>query len=78
MAAEYATLTLEDIDAIIDSSPASQALFVQHWEWFVIREAKRDLSIRNNGGLRYRGHDIWIGRATRMATLAESTWLNEL
>lgn len=78
MAAEQTTLTIEEIDAIIDSSQSSRALFIQHWEWFVIRDAGRHLSIRNNGGLRYRGLDVWISGENRLATSYECDWLNEL
>lgn len=44
-------VTLDEVDACIDAAEDRGALFVGHWDWFVVREAQRDLKIRNNGGL---------------------------
>lgn len=75
MAAGEPDLTLEEIDALIDASPSSRILIVAHWTWFAIQEAGRHLKIRNNGGLNYRGLDVWISDRTRIGTSTESEFL---
>lgn len=77
MAADQPILTLEEIDAIIDSSDGAKALLIKHWEWFVVQSATQHLKIRNNGGLNYRGLDVWISGQNRIATPEEQAWLYE-
>lgn len=78
MAAEPQILTLEEIDALIDMGQSSRALLIKHWEWFVIRDAPRDLKVRNNGGLIYRGLNVWITGQNRVATEDECRWLDDI
>lgn len=75
MAAGEPDLTLEEIDALIDASPTARILIVAHWTWFMVQSAGRDLKIRNNGGLNYRGLDVWISSRTRLGTSAEAEYL---
>ena len=77
MAAGEPDLTLEEIDVLIDGASAPKILIVAHWTWFLIQEAGRHLKIRNNGGLNYRGLDVWISDRTRIGTAAEADWLAE-
>ena len=77
MAAGEPDLTLDEIDALIDASPSSRILIVAHWTWFSIHEAGRHLKIRNNGGLNYRGLDVWISIRTRIGTTDEAELLAE-
>lgn len=69
--------TLDQIDAVIDGAADPGALIVTHWEWFVVRDAGRDLKTRNTGGLIYRGLNVWISGETRIADRAEAEWLDE-
>lgn len=75
MAAGEPDLTLDEIDALIDASPSSRILIVAHWTWFMVQAAGRDLKTRNNGGLNYRGLDVWISDRTRLGTDVEAEWL---
>nr|WP_314122873.1 hypothetical protein [uncultured Brevundimonas sp.] len=75
MAAGEPDLTLEEIDALIEAATAPKILIVAHWTWFAIQEAGRHLKIRNNGGLNYRGLDVWISDRTRIGTSTESEFL---
>lgn len=75
MAAGKPDLTLEEIDALIDASPSSRILIVGYWTWFMVQSAGRDLKTRNNGGLNYRGLDVWISNRTRLGTDADAEWL---
>ncbi|WP_295205879.1 hypothetical protein [uncultured Brevundimonas sp.] len=77
MAAGEPDLTLDEIDALIDASPSSKILIVAHWTWFLIQDSGRHLKIRNNGGLNYRGLDVWISSRTRMGTETEADFLAE-
>ena len=77
MAAGEPDLTLEEIDALIDAAQAPKILIVAHWTWFEVQAASRDLKTRNNGGLNYRGLDVWISDRTRIGTRAEAEWLDE-
>lgn len=77
MAAGEPDLTLDAIDALINAAPAPKALIVAHWTWFLIQEAGRHLKIRNNGGLNYRGLDVWISSRTRIGTETEAEFLIE-
>lgn len=72
MAAGEPDLTLEEIDA----SPASRILIVAHWTWFMIQAAGQHLKTRNNGGLNYRGMDVWISDRTRIGNDGEADWLD--
>ena len=78
MAAGEPDLTLEEIDALIDEAPAPKILIVAHWTWFEVQAAGRDLKTRNNGGLNYRGLDVWISDRTRIGSWAEAEWLGDL
>ena len=71
-------LTLEEIDALIDEATAPKILIVAHWTWFMIQEAGRHLKIRNNGGLNYRGLDVWISSRTRIGAADEAEFLAEI
>ena len=75
MAAGEPDLTLEEIDALIDAAQAPKILIVAHWTWFEVHAAARDLKTCNNGGLNYRGLDVWISDRTRIGTTAEAEWL---
>lgn len=77
MAAGEPDLTLEEIDALIDEAQAPKILIVAHWTWFAVQAAGRHLKIRNNGGLNYRGLDVWISDRTRIGSRAEAEWLEE-
>lgn len=77
MAAGEPDLMLDEIDALIDASPTARILIVAHWTWFLIQEAGRHLKTRNNGGLNYRGLDVWISSRTRIGTEAEAEFLAE-
>ena len=77
MAAGEPDLTLDEIDALIDASPSSRILIVAHWTWFMVQSSGRDLKTRNNGGLNYRGLDVWISDRTRLGTLVEAEYLAE-
>lgn len=77
MAAGEPDLTLEEIDAMIDASPEARILIVAHWTWFKVQAAGRHLKTRNNGGLNYRGLDVWISDPTRIGTSTESEFLAE-
>lgn len=77
MAAGEPDLTLEEIDVLIEEATAPKILIVGHWTWFLIQEAGRHLKIRNNGGLSYRGLDVWISSRTRIGTDAEAEFLAE-
>lgn len=77
MAAGEPDLTLEEIDALIDAAPAPKILIVAHWTWFLIQDAGRHLKIRNNGGLNYRGLDVWISGRTRLGTQNEADFLTD-
>lgn len=77
MAAGEPDLTLEEIDALIDAASAPKTLIVAHWTWFLIQEADRHLKVRNNGGLNYRGLDVWISHRTRIGTNDEADFLAE-
>lgn len=78
MAAGEPDLTLEEIDALIDEAQAPKILIVAHWTWFAVQAAGRDLKTRNNGGLNYRGLDVWISDRTRIGRGAEAEWLGDL
>lgn len=71
-------LTLDEIDALIDAAAGPRVLIVAHWTWFGVGAAERDLKIRNNGGLNYRGLNVWIGDRTRIATPDEVEWIEDL
>ena len=75
MAAGEPDLTLEEIDALIDQAKAPKILIVAHWTWFEVQAAGRDLKTRNNGGLNYRGLDVWISDRTRLGTMVEEEFL---
>lgn len=75
MSAGEPDLTLEEIDALVDAAPESRILIVAHWTWFMVQEAGRHLKTRNNGGLNYRGLDVWISSGTRTGTEAEAEFL---
>nr|WP_316630078.1 hypothetical protein [uncultured Brevundimonas sp.] len=77
MAAGEPDLTLEEIDALIDAAPEPRILIVAHWTLFMVQEAGRHLKTRNNGGLNYRGLDVWISSRTRIGTEAEAEFLAE-
>lgn len=77
MAAGEPDLTLEEIDALIDQAQAPKILIVAHWTWFAVQAAGRHLKTRNNGGLNYRGLDVWISDQTRIGTTADADWLAE-
>lgn len=77
MAAGEPDLTLDEIDAMIEAATEPKILIVAHWTWFMVQEAGRHLKIRNNGGLNYRGLDVWISDRTRIGTTAESDFLSE-
>ena len=71
-------VTLEEVDACIDAAEDRGALFVGHWDWFVVREAQRDLKIRNNGGLNYRNLNVWIADRLRVISRKEAAELDGL
>ena len=75
MAAGEPDLTLDEIDALIDEAQAPKILIVAHWTWFEVQSAGRDLKTRNNGGLNYRGLDVWISDRTRLGTMVEEEFL---
>ncbi|WP_295175022.1 hypothetical protein [uncultured Brevundimonas sp.] len=77
MAAGEPDLTLEEIDVLIEAASAPKILIASHWTWFLIHEAGRHLKTRNNGGLNYRGLDVWISSRTRIGTEAEADFLAE-
>lgn len=77
MAAGEPDLTLEEIDALIDAASSAKILIVAHWTWFLIEAAGRHLKIRNNGGLNYRGLDVWVSDRTRIGTSTEAEFLAE-
>ncbi len=77
MAAGEPYLTLDEIDALIEEATEPKFLIVAHWTWFLNQEAGRHLKIRNNGGLNYRGLDVWISSRTRIGTEAEAEFLAE-
>ncbi len=77
MAAGEPDLTLDEIDALIEAATAPKVLIVAHWTWFMVQEAGRHLKIRNNGGLNYRGLDVWISDQTRIGTADEADFLSE-
>lgn len=77
MAAGEPDLTLEEIDALIDEAQTPKILIVAHWTWFEVQAAGRDLKTRNNGGLNYRGLDVWISDRTRIGTASEADWVAE-
>jgi len=77
MAAGEPDLTLEEIDALIDASPESRILIVAHWTWFMVQAAGQHLKTRNNGGLNYRGLDVWISDRTRVGRAIEADFLAE-
>nr|WP_314525522.1 hypothetical protein [uncultured Brevundimonas sp.] len=76
MAAGEPDLTLDEIDALIDEAQAPKILIVAHWTWFEVQASGRDLKTRNNGGLNYRGLDVWISDRTRIGTMAEEEFLS--
>ncbi len=71
-------VTLEEVDACIDAAEDRGALLVGHWDWFVVREAQRDLKIRNNGGLNYRDLNVWIADRLRVISRKEAAELDDL
>ncbi|MFA4899054.1 MAG: hypothetical protein WC563_05970 [Brevundimonas sp.] len=77
MAAGEPDLTLDEIDALIDAAPESRILIVAHWTWFMVQAAGRHLKTRNNGGLNYRGLDVWISDRTRIGSRTEAKFLSE-
>lgn len=77
MAAGEPDLTLDEIDAMIEAATEPKILIVAHWTWFMVQAAGRDLKIRNNGGLNYRGLDVWISSRTRIGTESEAEILAE-
>ncbi len=48
------------------------------WDWFVVREAQRDLKIRNNGALNYRDLNVWIADRLRVIGRKEAAELDGL
>lgn len=70
-------LTMDQIDAMIDAAVDPRVLIVSHWTWFAVQAVGRDLKTRNNGGLNYRGLDVWISDRTRIGTPAEAVWLQD-
>lgn len=77
MAGGEPDLTLEQIDIMIDEAQGPNILIFAHWTWFAVQAADRHLKTRNNGGLNYRGLDVWISDRTRIGTSAEADWLAE-
>ncbi|WP_295170134.1 hypothetical protein [uncultured Brevundimonas sp.] len=71
-------LTIGQIDAMIDAAVDARVLIVAHWTWFAVQSVGRDLKTRNNGGLNYRGLDVWISDRTRIGTAAEDALLRNL
>ena len=71
-------MTLKEIDACIDAANDRGALFVGHWDWFVVRDAPSDLKIRNNGRLHYRDLNVWIGDRLRVIGGQEAAYLDDL
>lgn len=69
-------MTIEEIDALIDAAAEPRALFVQHWDWFVVQAAGGHVKVRNSGGLVYRGLNVWISQRTRIARPDEVEWLD--
>lgn len=71
-------VTLEEVDACIDAAEDRGALFVGHWDWFVVCAAPRDLKIRNTGGLTYRDLNVWIADRLRVVSRQEAAFLDDL
>lgn len=70
-------LTLDQIDALIDGAANPRVLIVAHRTWFEVEAAGRDLKIRNNGGLNYRGLNVWISDRTWIAAPDEVEWIED-
>ena len=67
-------MTLADIDGLIDVAIDAGVLFVTGGDWHVVAAAP-GVIIRDNGGLNYRGLDVWITGDTRVADRDEAARL---
>lgn len=67
-------MTLSEIDGLIDVAIDAGALFVTATDWQVVAAAP-GVIILDNGGLNYRGLDVWITRDTRVADRNEAARL---
>lgn len=67
-------MTLSEIDGLIDVAIDAGALFVTATDWQVVAAAP-GVIILDNGGLNYRGLDVWITRETRVADRNEAARL---
>lgn len=67
-------MTLSEIDGLIDVAIDAGALFVTATDWQVVAAAP-GVIILDNGGLNYRGLDVWITGDTRLADRDEAARL---
>lgn len=67
-------MTLSEIDGLIDVAIDAGALFVTVTDWQIVAAAP-GVIILDNGGLNYRGLDVWITRDTRVADCDEAARL---
>ena len=67
-------MTLSEIDGLIDVAIDAGALFVTATDWQIVSAAP-GVIILDNGGLNYRGLDVWITRDTRVADRNEAARL---
>ncbi|KIC55129.1 hypothetical protein RM53_15615 [Brevundimonas nasdae] len=67
-------MTLSEIDGLIDVAIDAGALFVTATDWQIVAAAP-GVIILDNGGLNYRGLDVWITRDTRVADRNEAARL---
>ncbi|MEE2850048.1 MAG: hypothetical protein VX561_09285 [Pseudomonadota bacterium] len=67
-------MTLSEIDGLIDVVIDAGALFVTATDWQIVAAAP-GVIILDNGGLNYRGLDVWITRDTRVADRNEAARL---
>lgn len=67
-------MTLAEIDGLIDVAIDAGALFVTGADWHAVAAAP-GVVVRENGGLNYRGLDVWITGDTRVADRNEAARL---
>ncbi|WP_336975965.1 hypothetical protein [Brevundimonas nasdae] len=70
-------MTLSEIDGLIDVAIDAGALFVTAADWQIVAAAP-GVIILDNGGLNYRGLDVWITRDTRVADRNEAARLRRV
>ena len=67
-------MTLAEIDGLIDVAIDAGALFVVGKDWHILAAASA-VVIRENGGLNYRGLDVWLSDETRVVDRDEAALL---